>query len=547
MDRASATVTIARLNLRGARDDVARARTPLLAALDRAPWPDPGPDTLLFVRHLRLRGSATDIARRAADLVRELTPRAEDGWSRAADQADAVRFRSRADMSACLLADLLDGRAADRWFWARRAELFERPVPDAIVRILEEAPFELPELLDAGSARARPLAAIELLPRLMARLDAPATERLLGALRAATGWSLRFAAPEATAMAPAPGLPTALLATATRQAHALRLAPAAPAARLVAVLLAWRHVPAHLGTPDADVLLTRLTHLVTHDGARSAPQQPMPIARDATVPTPADTPSARPAPLPTAAPVEASTTGAHPGRTTTTSDPSREPASDAPAAECAATALHSPRAAAPEDGFVTSCGGLLFLLNVLALTPVQSLLGDRNLPGCGWRWLARLAATLGLEPDPPLAAFLATEAALASPDALAVLPPLAEEARLEAFAATRYGADLWRADAFRLPARIVATPSHVDAHFRLADARLGLRRAGLDLNPGWLPWLGRVVTFHFDDGPRALPSPMGKPEDFTMGRDHSPALSPAGPPDTGPAAPAAAKKPGERP
>ena len=25
-----------------------------------------------------------------------------------------------------------------------------------------------------------------------------------------------------------------------------------------------------------------------------------------------------------------------------------------------------------------------------------------------------------------------------------------------------------------------------------------VRLAGLDINPGWLPWLGRVVQFHYD-------------------------------------------------
>ena len=121
MDRAPASVTLTRLRLRGARADVERARAPLLAALDRAPWPDPGPDAILFVRHLHLRGPAAELARHAIDLVRDLAAQAEDGWNQAAERADAVRFRSRTDLTACLLNDLLDGRAADRWFWARRS------------------------------------------------------------------------------------------------------------------------------------------------------------------------------------------------------------------------------------------------------------------------------------------------------------------------------------------------------------------------------------------------------------------------------------------
>jgi hypothetical protein len=51
----------------------------------------------------------------------------------------------------------------------------------------------------------------------------------------------------------------------------------------------------------------------------------------------------------------------------------------------------------------------------------------------------------------------------------------------------------------RRPGRIAATRSHVDLVFahRHADARL--RTSGLDLDPGWVPWLGRVVRFHYHD------------------------------------------------
>jgi len=50
------------------------------------------------------------------------------------------------------------------------------------------------------------------------------------------------------------------------------------------------------------------------------------------------------------------------------------------------------------------------------------------------------------------------------------------------------------------PGRISVTNTHIDAMFdhRLADVRI--RKAGLDLDPGWMPWLGRVVSFHYEYG-----------------------------------------------
>jgi len=48
--------------------------------------------------------------------------------------------------------------------------------------------------------------------------------------------------------------------------------------------------------------------------------------------------------------------------------------------------------------------------------------------------------------------------------------------------------------------RISQTRTHIDVllDYRQADVRV--RKAGLDLNPGWVAWLGRVVTFYYSYG-----------------------------------------------
>src|SRR5262249_54937704 len=45
--------------------------------------------------------------------------------------------------------------------------------------------------------------------------------------------------------------------------------------------------------------------------------------------------------------------------------------------------------------------------------------------------------------------------------------------------------------------RIASTPTHLDIYFPASEADIRVRRAGLDLNLGWLPWFGRVVNFHY--------------------------------------------------
>ena len=45
---------------------------------------------------------------------------------------------------------------------------------------------------------------------------------------------------------------------------------------------------------------------------------------------------------------------------------------------------------------------------------------------------------------------------------------------------------------------IVAVPGWVEIHLDVRDVDLDVRRAGLDLDPGWVPWLGAVVIFSYE-------------------------------------------------
>jgi len=111
-----------------------------------------------------------------------------------------------------------------------------------------------------------------------------------------------------------------------------------------------------------------------------------------------------------------------------------------------------------------------------------------------------LATEIGCGPEGPLLWLFAKECGLEIPGDAADWTPILDVAPLARLGAKRYGDEVWRTDIWRIPARLIATASHLDIHFHLNDANLAVRRAGLDLNPGWLPWLGRVVNFHFGSG-----------------------------------------------
>ncbi|WNZ59203.1 hypothetical protein QEG98_24265 [Myxococcus sp. MxC21-1] len=47
------------------------------------------------------------------------------------------------------------------------------------------------------------------------------------------------------------------------------------------------------------------------------------------------------------------------------------------------------------------------------------------------------------------------------------------------------------------PGRLVATRTHLDVVFAASQVDIRIRRAGLDINPGWVPWLARVIQYHY--------------------------------------------------
>jgi hypothetical protein len=54
-------------------------------------------------------------------------------------------------------------------------------------------------------------------------------------------------------------------------------------------------------------------------------------------------------------------------------------------------------------------------------------------------------------------------------------------------------------DLVRRRGRVAFTRTHVDVTLPLRGVDVRTRAVGLDLDPGWVPWLGRVVAFHYTD------------------------------------------------
>jgi hypothetical protein len=151
----------------------------------------------------------------------------------------------------------------------------------------------------------------------------------------------------------------------------------------------------------------------------------------------------------------------------------------------------------------TAAGGLLFLVRPLHRLGLPEWLAAPSVPveaGFGARLLCDIARRTGIPADD------AGIGAWSDPHQTALAAceqPALDEwcVRLSCWLRERGKLSVRRV--VRRPAWLGATRTHVDVLFGMNDADVLLRALGLDVNPGWVPWLGRVVQFHFLDGGRA--------------------------------------------
>jgi hypothetical protein len=209
----------------------------------------------------------------------------------------------------------------------------------------------------------------------------------------------------------------------------------------------------------------------------------------------------------------------------------KPPRSAAPSAESIATTAsrsssdprsHEPPAIEPRDeatfppldlrerGF-TRAGGLMFLIHAMrSIDAVGALAGETIFADRSPRSvLHQLALSLlPLEPNDP-AAFAFAGLGPRRGTILLREPPAspAERAVLERHAARiigelrrRLGDETTPADKLlfsvcRRSAEVLADPAWIELRMSIDDVSHEVRRAGLDLDPGWVPWIGAVVRF----------------------------------------------------
>lgn len=302
---------VARLRLRGGRSvDALSTRLrleSLLGAADLRPR-SLAPSAILCVRRLvdPLPGALS---------LRRLDLRPPPSWERAiglalddlarraarpADgavppSAEAVVFADRAELLACLAADLLSGSIAQRWWWARLVD--DAPSPRAVIAAFVAAPEHAPAAIVALSSRslAAPLLALfapdearALLESVVARYGLVEIHAALASLDAAPALDRAASAAPLLALVPDLALP-----------EVAALAP--PARALIAVSLLLSRAPAlarraSIATSIASFAAPASVNEIALAPTNSPPEPEIaPVSRDVAAPIEA-TPAVAPAP-----------------------------------------------------------------------------------------------------------------------------------------------------------------------------------------------------------------------------------------------------------
>ena len=423
-----------------------------------AACPTPSVRSWVFVRRLTIATRGGSVAPAFALALARLATAGAD--------PDVVVFPDFAAVATSFARDLLGGVAPTRWYWRRLGVLERWPDAAAAIGLLAEQPLETWAVLDRWHAEG-------LLVPIWRALTPDAAAVLLGAI----GWATGVTLPDRIE-----GVKTLPLATRLqpavkfwREAVAEAAAPRV-AAHAAAVLSLLRWDPMALAArPNATAALVALAQAWRPAALREAREVPNRHPRES----------------------GGSAGNSVPAFAGMTIGAARTPASGKasnvmrPATTDAVNSQEIPGALLARE-IPTDFSGVLFLINTLNRLDLMQRLLDwpGGGPPSGWQLLHDLARVLGASEEDELITLLAKQTEEPVPAAAFV-------AELAAAAAELYEADEIWPEFIRQPGLLRVTASHLDLDLHATAIDIGIRRAGLDLDPGWVPWLGRVVRFHY--------------------------------------------------
>ena len=463
----SDSVRVARMRLHRTRNGSSDGHA-AVRALDLVPS---APDrSVLVIRRLSLPAADPRTAReRIAALLRGA---ARPALGPVAPDCAAVLFSDEVEAMSCLTADLVTGRAADRWYWPSAIRTGPAGTGSTLARLWLDRPSWVPATL-AHLARRSPSDAVRAVGLLSGAQARAVLDTVLAAFREPV-------------LSPVP---------ATGPEEASTTAPTTEPGRLLALPSHWAGGGADLPPVGRALLTLGLTLAVTPSAARSSRlgREIDDLLRSANTPRPAtgNRPTVadpRPA-VPDHVGIRSADAPADTRRPATSEvgpEPEPEPEPTRRRWDGWGTAV--------ESRFAT----LFYAVNLMTWLDLPRVDGPE--PESGWAVLEALARSLlptgpTTEQQDPIWGILAE---LDGRD-----PPTPTPVRLGALTHQLNGLlDRHRLapEVFAQPGTLVVGRTHIDVVLGLHQIDLAARSCGLDQDPGWVPALGRIIAFHFDGG-----------------------------------------------
>ena len=494
----------------------------LIADLDRIAWPAVSEREFLFIKRLSAQNPPGQLAGSLAKQAFDYRAAAVSGWHVGADRQDAVYFGSHAELLACLSRDLLQNHYC--WYWQQWADWFKHNPESALVNCWQQQQSLIPAVLQQLAER-------QLLTWFCQQLPDSLVTQLCQVICPGIKLSDIYLHPISRSDLDRIIPDSWLIPWQNVFAANTFSLPVMQLAALV-ILKQWQPLRILQGDelPVFRLILSRIIELAGQSARQyrlvddladqhvAADHQAQTVFNDSnlTIQTVNDSKAiSGPMPIQPKTDHQAEQILVN----TAKLGEAELPQSIVPQSIDGADGLQAVKARGLNVEFVnasnqpdtvndflskhhiiTGQGGLLYLLNFLNLPQVQqSLLSDlvsRDYPSA-WGWLWRLALELGWQAEQELENLIANFCGFAQADALNQLPDLPQMSTLLLWGRQRYGEQLFNQDLFPIEAVLEIDASHVDVFYKLDAVRLDVRRAGLDVDPGWLPWLGKVVRFHY--------------------------------------------------
>jgi hypothetical protein len=444
-------------------------------------------DEWLLIRHLRIvtRWRADEVDADVGQLWARALRRSIDEALAGGDDANCIRYSSRREAMADMLYRSALGERTRQWAW-QRMDLIERAdvdcggVIDSGVRQLLQSPESIWPVLQRIVAGEEATAALTALLRAM---PASAWPRLFAACPQAAAYA-RWMGEAIHGSSPGADDPT--------DEPAMRSSPAAQR------LLAWAQTRSLFVQRHVDTLAVLLAALTwpASGSAKEVSRQRARLARARLAAALSRAEVAKGGKPPSSH--AAATREAHHEDTPVEQAQRPRTEHDEPAPR------ELPKLPDTTGWQATRHAGLLFWLSRIAAIGVFEWLDELpDAPAGGLRLLLReLALAMAVPDDDPAFAVFCGGAV---PQAEAP-SSIVEKARSIVDAWSR-----WLADAApdlleprittvcQRDGRLRLEPGWVELHLPLASVDTSIRRIALDLDPGWLPWLGCVVRIHYDE------------------------------------------------